>query len=120
MFPYFRVFLVDLLLSTFLKVVGSDKPKAGLWLPGRQLLPIPWITHLRATASITNAGSRFLSRQDNLGDFSYAKNVNGEGPQEVFVSREAFRDANKRYWKGLRFRHSKSRLLTSRVRPNLI
>jgi hypothetical protein len=51
MFPYFRVFLVDLLLSTFLKVVGSDKPKAGLWLPGRQLLPIPWITHLRATAS---------------------------------------------------------------------
>lgn len=36
------------------------------------------------------AGSRFLSRGDNLGKFSYATQVRGQGPQEVVIDRRAF------------------------------
>ncbi len=41
-----------------------------------------------------SAGSRFLSRQENLGDFSYVKNVRGQGTQEVVIGREEFKSAN--------------------------
>jgi predicted esterase len=43
-----------------------------------------------------NAGSKFLSRQDNLGDFSYVKRLSGEGPQEVLIRREDFTSTGKR------------------------
>jgi dienelactone hydrolase len=43
-----------------------------------------------------NAGSKFLSRQDNLGDFSYVKSISGEGPQEVLIRRKDFTNADKR------------------------
>ncbi len=35
--------------------------------------------------------SRFLSRPDNLGDFSFEKNLHGDGPQGLLVSREDFK-----------------------------
>ncbi len=37
-----------------------------------------------------NAGSKFLSRQNNLGDFSSVKSISGDGPQEVLIRREDF------------------------------
>ncbi|MFP6764634.1 MAG: dienelactone hydrolase family protein, partial [Planctomycetaceae bacterium] len=40
-----------------------------------------------------NAGSRFLSRADNLGDFSYVKRVHGQGLQEIVIRREDFQSA---------------------------
>ena len=43
-----------------------------------------------------NAGSKFLSRQDNLGDFSLAKRISGDGPQEVIIRREDFRSTDKK------------------------
>lgn len=43
-----------------------------------------------------NAGSKFLSRQDNLGEFSYVKSISGEGPQEVLIRRKDFTNADKR------------------------
>ena len=41
-----------------------------------------------------NAGSRFLSREDNLGDFSYVKRVEGQGSREVVISRGEFKSAD--------------------------
>jgi len=41
-----------------------------------------------------NAGSRFLSREDNLGNFSYVKRVEGQGSQEVVISRGEFKSAD--------------------------
>ncbi len=41
-----------------------------------------------------NAGSRFLGRADNLGDFSYAKRVEGQDSQEVVISRNEFKSAD--------------------------
>ena len=38
-----------------------------------------------------SVGSRFLSRLDNLGDFSFAKSVRGHGVQEVVIRREDFK-----------------------------
>lgn len=42
-----------------------------------------------------NAGSKFLSRQNNLGDFSSVKSISGDGPQEVLIRREDFRSTDK-------------------------
>ncbi len=39
-------------------------------------------------------GSSFLNRPDNLGDFSFAKSISGEGPQEFLVRREDFKNAD--------------------------
>jgi dienelactone hydrolase len=39
-------------------------------------------------------GSSFLSRRNNLGNFSFVKRVQGQGPQEVIVSREDFKSAD--------------------------
>lgn len=39
-------------------------------------------------------GSKFLSRKDNLGDFSYVKRVEGRGPQDVVVRREDFKSTD--------------------------
>lgn len=41
-----------------------------------------------------NAGSRFLSRQDNLGNFSCVRSVQGQGVQEILISRHDFRSAD--------------------------
>jgi predicted esterase len=41
-----------------------------------------------------NAGSRFLSREDNLGNFSYVKRVEGQGSREVVISRDEFKSAD--------------------------
>ena len=38
-----------------------------------------------------NAGSKFLSRKDNLGDFSYTKRIQGDKPQEVVIDRSEFK-----------------------------
>lgn len=38
--------------------------------------------------------SGFLNRPDNLGDFSFAKKISGEGPQELLVHREDFKSAD--------------------------
>lgn len=40
------------------------------------------------------AKSRFLNRPDNIGDFSFAKNVSGNDPQELLVRREDFKSAD--------------------------
>lgn len=40
-----------------------------------------------------NAGSSFLSRKDNLGNFSFAKRVEGQGTREVVIGREDFKSA---------------------------
>ena len=36
------------------------------------------------------ASSKFLHRPDNIGDFTFAKRVDGQRPQEIFVNREDF------------------------------
>ena len=41
-----------------------------------------------------NAGSKFLSQENNLGDFSYAKRVSGDGAQEILIGREEFKGGN--------------------------
>jgi predicted esterase len=41
-----------------------------------------------------SVGSSFLSRNDNLGNFSFTKRVQGQGAQEVVVSREDFKSAD--------------------------
>jgi hypothetical protein len=41
-------------------------------------------------------GSRFLNRPDNLGNFSFAKSIRGDGPQELLVRREDFKSADNR------------------------
>ncbi|MCA9139686.1 MAG: acetylxylan esterase [Planctomycetales bacterium] len=38
--------------------------------------------------------SSFLNRPDNLGKFSYAKNINGDGLQELLIRREDFKSAD--------------------------
>jgi hypothetical protein len=38
-----------------------------------------------------NAGSKFLSRKDNLGDFTFATRVEGEGEREVLIDRHDFK-----------------------------
>lgn len=38
--------------------------------------------------------SGFLNRPDNLGDFSFAKSIRGDGPQELLIRREDFKSAN--------------------------
>jgi len=43
-----------------------------------------------------NAGSKFLSRQNNLGDFSSVKSISGDGPQEVIIHREDFRSTDEK------------------------
>lgn len=40
------------------------------------------------------AGSRFLSTENNLGDFSCVKSIRGQGPQEVVIAREDFKSAD--------------------------
>lgn len=52
--------------------------------------------HGRRLTLRLNAGSKFLSRQDNLGDFSYVKGLSGEGPQDVLIRREDFTSADSR------------------------
>ena len=37
------------------------------------------------------AGSKFLGRTDNLGDFSYAKSIQGQGSRELVISRDEFK-----------------------------
>lgn len=37
-----------------------------------------------------NIGSKFLSRQDNLGDFSLTKKIRGEGPRDIVIRRDEF------------------------------
>jgi dienelactone hydrolase len=44
---------------------------------------------LRLTAS-----SKFLSRKDNLGDFSYTKRIQGKGAQKIVIGRDEFKSAN--------------------------
>ncbi|MCP4786891.1 MAG: hypothetical protein GY903_08575 [Fuerstiella sp.] len=41
-----------------------------------------------------NAGSQFLSREDNLGNFSYTKSIRGPRPQHVVIGRDEFRSAD--------------------------
>ena len=41
-----------------------------------------------------SVGSRFLSRKDNLGNFSYAKSIRGQGPREVVIGRDDFKSAD--------------------------
>ena len=41
-----------------------------------------------------NAGSKFLSRKDNLGDFTCATRVKGRGPQKVVIDRNDFKSAD--------------------------
>lgn len=38
--------------------------------------------------------SGFLNRPDNLGDFTFAKIISGNGPQELLIRREDFKSAN--------------------------
>jgi len=38
-------------------------------------------------------GSGFLSRKDNLGNFSYAKRISGDGPQQIVIGRSDFKSA---------------------------
>ena len=38
--------------------------------------------------------SGFLNRPDNLGDFSFAKSVSGDGPQEILIRREDFKSSD--------------------------
>ena len=38
--------------------------------------------------------SRFLSRTDNLGNFSFAKSIRGRGPQEVVIASDEFKSAD--------------------------
>ena len=41
-----------------------------------------------------NVGSGFLSRQDNLGNFSYVKSIEGLGDQQIVISRDEFKSAD--------------------------
>ncbi|NNM31265.1 MAG: hypothetical protein HKO57_17265 [Akkermansiaceae bacterium] len=41
-----------------------------------------------------NAGSKFLSREDNLGEFTFATRVQGQGPRQVVIDREDFKNAD--------------------------
>jgi hypothetical protein len=43
-----------------------------------------------------NAGSKFLDREDNLGDFSYVTRVQGEGPQEIVIDRGDFNSVDEK------------------------
>jgi hypothetical protein len=47
-----------------------------------------------------NASSKFLDRKDNLGDFSFTKNIQGDKPQEVVIDRSEFKskDGNTLDW----------------------
>lgn len=38
--------------------------------------------------------SRFLDRADNLGDFSFARSISGDGPRELLVCKEDFKSAD--------------------------
>ena len=38
-----------------------------------------------------NAGSKFLSQENNLGDFVYSKRIDGERPQEIVITRRDFK-----------------------------
>ena len=40
--------------------------------------------------------SKFLSRENNIGDFSYTQNVQGDGPLEIIVPKEAFKTISDR------------------------
>ena len=40
--------------------------------------------------------SKFLSRENNIGDFSYTQKVQGEGPKEMVVHKEAFKSSSNR------------------------
>jgi hypothetical protein len=41
-----------------------------------------------------NAGSSFLSRKNNLGNFSCVRSVQGQGVQEIVISRDDFKSAD--------------------------
>ncbi|MDG2223509.1 MAG: dienelactone hydrolase family protein [Rubripirellula sp.] len=41
-----------------------------------------------------NIGSGFLSRKDNLGNFSFVQEIEGQGNQEIIVSRDDFKSAD--------------------------
>jgi predicted esterase len=45
----------------------------------------------RRLALRVNASSKFLSRENNLGDFSYARQIQGEGVQEVLINLNDFK-----------------------------
>lgn len=47
--------------------------------------------HGKRLALRLNIGSKFLHQPDNLGDFTFATRINGQGPQEVVIAREDFR-----------------------------
>ncbi len=38
--------------------------------------------------------SNFLNRKDNLGNFSYVKRINGQGPQQIVIDRTDFKNAD--------------------------
>ncbi len=41
-----------------------------------------------------SAGSRFLSRKDNLGNFSFATSIRGQGAREILITRDDFKSAD--------------------------
>ncbi len=41
-----------------------------------------------------SVGSSFLRRKDNFGNFSYAKRISGQGPQQIVIGREEFKSAD--------------------------
>ncbi|MAE40162.1 MAG: hypothetical protein CML07_04455 [Psychrobacter sp.] len=41
-----------------------------------------------------SVGSSFLSRKNNLGNFSFTKRVHGEGPQEIVIGRDDFKSTD--------------------------
>ena len=43
-----------------------------------------------------NVGSGFLSRKDNLGNFSYTKRIRGDGPQQILIGREEFKSPDEK------------------------
>ena len=40
--------------------------------------------------------SKFLSRENNIGDFSYTQKVQGDGPKEIVIPKEAFKSSSDR------------------------
>ena len=40
--------------------------------------------------------SKFLSRENNIGDFSYTQKVQGDGPKEIILPKEAFKSSSDR------------------------
>ncbi|MEZ6126619.1 MAG: dienelactone hydrolase family protein [Planctomycetaceae bacterium] len=48
----------------------------------------------RKLALRLNVDSKFLSQPDNLGDFTYAARIQGNGPQQVIISREDFQNSD--------------------------